>query len=263
MFPVTRYEGERRVRGVLTLTGLLAVYTLLIVFLFPAVAESGVDFEAYVESLPPALQEGFVGTASFDTIEGFLSTELYQFIWLLLLGLYLAYSGGALVAADIESGRMDLLLAAPISRSRVVAEKFLALLVPILTVNLLLPYVVYAGIVAIDESIDVVSLFAVHLLSIPYLLTCASIGLLLSVLVHRADLARRGGIGAVFGLFLLDTVSVGTEYDWLGALSPTRYYSPVDILGEGSYDVGGALVLTAAALALVAVSVSLFERQDI
>ena len=49
---------------------------------------------------------------------------MYQFLWLLLLGLYVAYSGGALVAADVETGQLDMLLATPISRSRVAVEKY-------------------------------------------------------------------------------------------------------------------------------------------
>ena len=263
MFEVTRYEGRRRLRGSAILTGLVAVYALLIVFLFPSIAESGVDFEAYVESLPPAIQEGFIGSASFNTVEGFLSTEMYQFLWLLLLGLYMAYSAGSVIAGDVESDRMDMLLATPVSRSRLVVEKYLALLVPILVVNLVTPFVVYVGLLAIDETIDVVSLFAVHLLAIPYLLACASVGLLLSVLVSRASLAQRGGMGTVFGLFMLDTVTSNTDFDWLGVLSPTRYYSPVEILGEGTYDVAGALLLLAATVGLVLVSVVVFERRDI
>jgi ABC-2 type transport system permease protein len=263
MFEVTRYEGRRRVRGALALTALVAVFALLVVSLFPSIAESGVDFEEYVESLPPAFQEGFVGSASLTTVEGFLSTEMYQFLWLLLLGLYLAYSAGALIAGDIEADRMDMLLATPVSRSRVVVEKFLSLLVPILLVNLVTPFVVYGGLLAIDESIDVAALFGVHLLSIPYLLTCAGVGLLLSALVSRASLAQRGGIGVVFGLFMLDTVTTDTDFDWLGVLSPTRYYSPVDILGQGSYDLAGALLLLSATVVLVVASVAVFERRDI
>ncbi|MDT3437344.1 ABC transporter permease subunit [Haloarcula sp. 1CSR25-25] len=263
MFEVTRYEGRRRMRGTAVLTVLLAVYALLIVFLYPSIAESSVDFEEYVESLPPAFQEGFVGSANFSTVEGFLSIEMYQFLWLLLLGLYVAYSGGALVAGDVETGQLDMLLATPISRSRVVVEKYLSLLVPVLGVNLVTPFVVYVGLLAIDETIDPVSLFALHLLSIPYLLMCAGVGLLLSVRLDRADIAQRGGIGAVFGLFLLDTVSTDTDFEWLGALSPTRYFSPVDILSEGTYDVAGALLLLAGAIACVGVSVVLFQRRDI
>jgi ABC-2 type transport system permease protein len=98
---------------------------------------------------------------------------------------------------------------------------------------------------------------------VPYLLVCTGIGLVLSVVLDRADLAQRGGIAAVFGLFLLDTVTVGTDFEWLGALSPTRYFEPVEVLVDGTYDVVGALLLLAAALALLLASELLFRTRDI
>jgi ABC-2 type transport system permease protein len=176
---------------------------------------------------------------------------------------YVAYSGGALVAADVEHGRMDVLLATPVHRSRILVEKYLSLLVPVLLPNLVLPLAVYGAVAAVGESLSLVDLYAVHLLSVPYLLVCAGVGLLLSVVVSRADVAQRGGIAAVFFLFLVDTVSASTDYEWLGDLSPTRYFDPVAILVEAEYDLWGALFLSLVALALLVASDIVFGRADV
>ncbi|MFB6171687.1 MAG: ABC transporter permease subunit [Haloarculaceae archaeon] len=263
MLETTRYEARRRSRGALVLAVLLGVFALLVVGLFPSISQSGADLQAFIESLPPAFREGFIGTTAYNTLPGFLSTEFYQFVWLLLLGLYMAYAAGAVVAGDVETGRLDLVLAAPVSRKRVLVEKYLSLLAPIVVLNLVVPLFVYGGVVAIGESLDVVDLLTLHVLSVPYLLVCAGLGLVLSVAVDRADLAQRGGIGLVFGLFLLDTVTTSTDYEWLGTLSPTRYYSPVDVLVDQSYDVTGALLLFLAAVALVVLAVAVFRRRDV
>ncbi|MFC6942895.1 ABC transporter permease [Salinirubellus sp. GCM10025818] len=264
MLDLARYEARRRLRGTLTLTVLLGLFALLMIALFPSVSESGADFEAYVESLPPAVREGFgVSGAAFTTVEGFLSTEFYTFVWLLLLGLYLAYAAGGTVAGDIEDGRMDMLLATPITRAQVLLEKFLSLLAPVLVLNLVTPLFVYGGVVLVGESIEAAALVAVHLLSVPYLLACGALGTLLSVTIHRADVARRGGIGAVFVLFVLESVTVDTDYEWLGLLSPTRYYDPAEILIEESYDPVGAAVLVVATVALLSASRVIFERVDV
>ncbi|EJN57907.1 ABC transporter permease [Halogranum rubrum] len=264
MFEITRYEARSRVKGSLVLTFGVGVFTLLIVGLFPSIAASGVDFEAYVESLPPAFQEGFgVSGAALTTLEGFLSTEVYQFIWLLMLGLYIAYTAGNTVAGDIESGRLDILLAAPVSRTTVLVEKILSLLVPIVLLNLVVPLFVLAGAILIDEPLDFAAIVVVHLLSIPYLLVCAAIGVFLSVALMRADLAQRGSLAAVFLLFLVDTVSAGTDYEWLGTASPTRYFNPTEILVDGTYDVGGAFVLLVAALVLLIVSCKRFQEAEL
>jgi ABC-2 type transport system permease protein len=261
MFEITRYESRKRVKGAYLMTVGFILLAGLYIGLFPSFAESGVDFETYIESLPEGFQNMFA--TELTTIEGFLAVELYQFLWLLLFGIYLAYSGGGLVAADVERGRLDLLLATPVSRARILAEKYLSLLVPIVLANLVLPLAIWGGVRVIDETISAADLFAAHLLSIPYLLVCASLGLVLSVVFDRADIAQRGGIAAVFGLFLVDAVTVDTDYEWLGTLSPSRYYDPGDVLIEGTYDLTGALVLFAAALLLLLVSTAYFQRRDI
>lgn len=264
MFEITRYEARRRAKGSLVLTLGVGVFTLLIIGIFPSFDASGVDFEAYFENLPPAFQEGFgVDAAALNTLEGFLSTEVYQFIWLLMLGLYVAYIAGNTVAGDIESGRMDVILATPVSRTTILVEKTLSLLLPIALLNLVVPLFVLGGAVAIDEPLDFTGVLVVHLLSVPYLLVCAAIGVLLSVLIKRADLAQRGSLAAVFLLFLVDTVTAGTNFEWIGTLSPTRYFDPTEILVESTYDVGGMFVLLVAAIVLLTISCKLFQESDL
>jgi ABC-2 type transport system permease protein len=265
MLDIARYEAERRIKGAVVVAVLLGALSVLFVSLFPSIATSGVDFEAYLESLPPALQAAFgaSGGLAFTTIEGFLAVELYQFFWVLLLGIYVAYQAGGLIAGDVERRRMDVLLAAPVFRRRVVVEKFLSLVSGVVVVNLVVALLVYVAVVAIGESVSVVDLAAVHLLSIPYLLACGAIGLLLSVLTDDSDVAQRGGLGAIFGLFVLETISQSADVGWLGALSPTRYYDPTAILVSGEYDWAGTVILLVGTAALVVVSAWWFRRTDI
>ncbi|MFC4451149.1 ABC transporter permease [Halorussus aquaticus] len=265
MLEIAEYESERKMKGTLVLAALLAAMSLLFVSLFPSIASSGVDFEAYMESLPPAVRAAFgaTGAVSITSIEGFLAIELYQFFWVLMLGIYAAYLAGGLVADDVERDRMDLLLAAPITRRQVVVEKFLSLVPVVVAINLVVGTAVYVTVLAINESISVADLAMAHLLSIPYLLACGAIGLVLSVAFDTADVAKRGGLGAVFGLFLLESVSASADADWLSAISPTRYYDPTAILVQGEYDLAGALVLLTGTALLVAASAEWFRRKDI
>ncbi|GAB3032549.1 ABC transporter permease [Natronobiforma cellulositropha] len=260
MLEIARYQAERRLKGTLALAVGISALALMFIAFFPSFAD--VDMDAYVEAFPPAFQEAF-GIDTIGTIEGFLAVELYQFVWLLLLGLYVAYLAAGSIAEDVERDRMDLVLSLPVSRARVVTETFAALVVPIVLLNLVVPVAVYAGVLAIGETVALADLVMVHLLSIPYLLACAAIGLLLSTLLVRADLARRLAIGLVFALFLVDSVSSSADYTWLAAVSPTAHYDPTAILVHGTYDFTGAAVLLLATLALVLASRVQFRRSDI
>lgn len=261
MLEIARYEAERRLRGTVALAVGIGVLSLVFLAFFPSFGDA--DLEGLTEAYPPAFQEAF-GLQAIGTIEGFLAIEVYQFVWLLLLGLYVAYAAASSIAGDVERDRMDLVLSLPVSRGRVVVETFAALVVPVLALNVIVPIAVYGGILAIGESISAADLAMVHLLSIPYLLTCTAIGLLLSVTIERASVASRLAIATVFVLFLIESITVSTDgYEWIGSISPTHYYDPTAILVDGAYDGTGAVVLLAAAVALVLIARALFARGDI
>jgi ABC-2 type transport system permease protein len=261
MREIARYEGERRLLGSGALAVGLALFAGLVVALAPSIIDQA-SLASLVEAYPETVRTAF-NIQSLGSLEGFLAAELYQFAWVILLGLYLAYSAASTVAGDVEHDRMDTLLSAPVSRASVVTGKFLSLLVPILAVNVVVGLVVYGGALAIDEPIPFVDVVAVHALSIPYLLCCAAVGLVLSVLVSRESLAQRGAIGILFGLFLLDAVLASTEYAWLGALAPMRYYDPTAVLVGSRYDWGGAAILLSATVVLVALSALWFRHTDV
>jgi ABC-2 type transport system permease protein len=126
-----------------------------------------------------------------------------------------------------------------------------------------MPLVVFAGTIAIDYPIDPYYLAAVHLLSFPYLLVCMGIGQILSVSFSRGNTAQLSGIAIIFLLFLLDSVTVGTNLEWLGAISPTRYIDPTEILLNETVDVGDGLLLFGVALLLIFGSIVRFQYRDI
>ena len=261
MFEVARYEAERRSLGALVAAIGLSLFAGLFLAIGPSII-SEVDFTAYFEALPPAFQQAFA-VESMSSFAGLLAVELYQFAWVILLGIYFAYLGGGSVAGDVERGRADLLLATPLSRTRLVVEKFLSLTWPILVINAVVGTVVYVGAIFVGEAIPLVDVLAVHVLSVPYLLVAAALGVFASTVFDGAATAQRAAAGLVFGLFLVDSLVAGTDFEWLGTLSPSQYYDPGAILVDGEYDLVGALVLTEVAALLLVLAIFRFRRRDI
>ncbi|WP_254761739.1 ABC transporter permease subunit [Natrinema marinum] len=261
MFELTRYDGRRRVRGSVYLSVGLSLLAAMVVWVYPSFAAE-IDLDQFISAYPePILQ--IMGIQTMASLGGFLSFELYTFGWVILLGLYLAYSTAGVIADDVDRGRMDVLLAMPISRRRLVGERFGSMAVPIVGANLLPPIVVLVGAELIDEPLAVADVLAVHLLSIPYLFACAGIGLLASVAVDRAAIAQRVALGVTFALFLSESLLTGTDAEVLGAIAPMRYYDPNAILLEGRYDFAGAGILIAMTVALLVVAQVWFTRTDI
>jgi ABC-2 type transport system permease protein len=256
-----RYEAERRLRGSLLLAVGFSLFAAMIILIAPAILEE-VDLAALLEQYPPALVER-LGLDKIGTMAGFLALELYQFVWLLAFGGYVAYSAAGSIAGEVETRRIERLLSAPISRARLLVETYLALLVPIAIVNAVVLVVVYGGAIGVGEPLPLRDLLAVHLLSIPYLLCVGAFGMLASVAVGGRTRAEGVAVGGVIGTFLLESLVMGTEVEWVGAISPGRYYDPLAVLTDGGYDLPGAAILLGATLALLGLATLVFGQVDL
>ena len=217
-----------------------------------------------LESMPPALRAMFVTEGSdISTPAGYLNVELFTFVVpLLVLAITLTGAAGA-TAGEEERGTMELLLANPIPRWRVVLEKFAAVgvLSGALCVGIWIALGITAGLSAIDIRLDRVA-------------AAMASAWLLGMVVGAAALA----LGAVTGNRMLSTgvaLGIAVAGFFVNALAPLaellrpwRSFSPhyhylgYDPLGNG-LDLGHAAVLAGATLVLVAVAAVAFERRDL
>jgi ABC-2 type transport system permease protein len=109
-------------RGVTVgITLVVAAIALIDLAVYPSYKESLADFE-----IPEALK-GFLGEATdLSSPAGFLSAEFFSWVPLLLITLAII-TGTAAFAGEEGAGTLDLLLAQPVKRWRVVVEKAVAL----------------------------------------------------------------------------------------------------------------------------------------
>lgn len=261
MFEFARYDANKRLKGSVYLSVGMSLLAAFAVWAYPSYSEA-MDMDQLREAFPEPMIQAF-NIQTMASLEGFLAVELYMFGWIILLGLYLSYSAASIIADDIDRGRMDTLLSMPVSRPRLAIERFVALGVPILAVNIITPVVVLVSADLIGESLSVIDVVALHLLSIPYLFACAGIGLVASVLFDRASIAQRVALGVTFGVYLVESLLRGTDYEALGVIAPMRYFDPNEVLIDGTYDLVGAAVLFGMTAVLLVVSQVWFVRRDI
>lgn len=264
MLEIARFEAGRRIRGGVSLTVLILALIGFTIGLFPSITQTDIDLDVYLETLSPELRQSFVGSvSSITTIDGYLVSQLYVLVWLLILGIYFAYAAASLVSAEIEQRSIDLMLVNPISRTRFVVEKFLALLPNNIFVNGVALVSVYVGVQFVGESVPLLDLIVLHSLFVVYLAACSGLGLVASVVFDDVRRAQGVGIGLLFATYFLDSLTRGTDYEWTGQFSFARYLDPADVLTRGDIDWVGLAILIAATLALVILAAELFERKDI
>ncbi|WP_217920475.1 ABC transporter permease subunit [Halolamina sp. CBA1230] len=258
---VAAFEGRERLRMGAVIAALLAAYGALFVWVGPDLV-AGEELQGLLDAMPPVMVE-LLGFESLASLSGLLAGEYYTFGWLVGLAGYVAYTAAGSVAGDLESDRMDTVLAAPVPRGSVLLGNFLALLVPILIVNAVVPPVLYVAAAAVGESLPLDHLLALHALSVPYLLCWGAVGLLLGVVIGRSRVAGRIALALVFASWLFESVLDVTDYAEVAAITPTRYLDPSAVLLEGEYDLLGTAVLVAATAILVTASRAAFARRDL
>ena len=260
MTAIIRNESRRLVRGSLVLGGAYALMMVFILSVFPAMA----DEAELIEQAFPEAMHGLFGFEELHTLEGFIGSYVFSLMWVVFIGLYVAYLAGGMIAGDIRERRMDLILANPVSRESVVLQKFASLWVPITVLIGIQVAMLYGGSIVLDETLNPVVLVLLHLLSVPYLLVCGAIGIILSVVLDREETAQAGALAIVFLLWLLDGLSqYDPDYEWIGEIAPSRHFDSADILIHEEYAWIDAGILVIAAVVLLGIALLLFVRRDI
>jgi ABC-2 type transport system permease protein len=237
----------------------LAVFlmALIDVLIYPEYRSSFAEMEI------PEFFEGFLGEAgTLASPAGFFAAEFFSWVPLLLITLAIIGGTGTL-AGEEDAGTLDLLLAQPVTRTRVLLEKALGLSIAVSVATLAAMPGFLLGMVFVDVEISAGRLFAATLAMLPLALLFLALAL-----VGGATLASRGAAAAV----AIGAVVVGYFGYTLGAtvgiLEVPRRLTPF-YWCEGSYvlvhgldplRIAGTLLLAAVLLGLALVA---FQRRDL
>ena len=247
-------------QGLLIGTGALMFYMgLLMGPLWGFIPE---DFKDFVDQFPDALL-AMVGGANMSTAAGFYQAEIFAITGPIAIIVLTVSIGARALAGEEEKHTMGLLLANPISRSTVVREKALAMVIYAFTFG----FIAFLG-VWVGDLIGGVGLGFSQIAGTTILLTM--LGLVyggVALMVTAATGKRTLGVYAAAGLalvayFMASFLPVREQYAGWARLSPFHYYLGSDPLVNGmSWGHGG--VLAGLSLGLVALSIPLFQRRDL
>lgn len=123
-WPVLERSLRDRRRSLTTWAVGIGAYVGLIVAFWPSIRGSS-EISSAIENYPDAMKEFFGGAAAFDYTHpgGFLNTQLFSLILPLLIAAVAIGFGASTLAGEQHNGQLDLLLALPVRRARIVREK--------------------------------------------------------------------------------------------------------------------------------------------
>jgi len=262
MLIAERALHDRR-RGLLAWSAGLAVYVMLQSSVYPTVRDSA--FQRAIESYPKELKAFFGGSASFDfsTAAGYLNVELFSLVLPALLAVYAIGFGAATIAGEQASGTLDLLLAYPVTRTRVAMEKLGALTAGVLLLAAVVAVTMLLAGVVIGFDIGVVDVLVACGGTATVAILCGAATMLVGVLTG----SRAVAVGIVAALFAASYLAVGLAglVSWL---EPVRYLSMLWYANGSApvmhgLPVGDAAVLLVATIVVAAATVVAFRARNL
>lgn len=230
---------------------------LMYVLLFPSIQKSFANMEL------PDYMQSFAGAAgSYATPAGYMSTEYFTAVPITLV-IFAVVAGTAATAGEESAGTMELLLAQPVRRRRVVLEKALGIAAAV-SVALLAGWPgILIGQLFVSMDLSPVRTLAAMVATLPLLFLFSALGMLLGAALPTRAMAVAvctAGAVAAYVVFTLGVmvdslaeVRKLTPFYWADASKPL----------VGDYELWRAGLLLAVSAVFVALAMVAFERRDI
>lgn len=241
-----------------------AVMPILVGLLYPSIEAASEELQGYLDAMPEALFQLFIGSAAdFASPVGFMDAELFSFMAPIVFIAFGIAVASRQIAGEEEQGTLGLLLAYPVSRSRLLVEKAAVLVVGLLVLGLahLLAVLVAVSLGGMDIGLGVLLEGHVAL----FLLALSVAAITFAVGAATGNKGAASGAGAVVGLgsYLLNALApLNESTEPLRRLSLFYHYGGPDPLRSG-LESGRVLVLLTVVAAAAAVSFVTFLRRDI
>jgi ABC-2 type transport system permease protein len=241
----------------------MAVYAGFLIAVYPTIA-SIVQIRDIFDKLPDAFRALFApGGVDITTPEGYIATEFFSVVGPLLFFAYTIAIAGSATAGEEERGTLDLLMALPVPRWRVVLEKYVSIVVgTVLLGAILLGGMALGGVIA-GLQLHLEGLAAIVASAVLLALLFGALALLLGAWTGRRTLS----IGLAFALaitayFVYSFSQLVELLEPVRPLSPYTYYIGDNPLVKGLLPANVA-VLAITTLVLVALAVIAFQRRDL
>jgi ABC-2 type transport system permease protein len=217
----------------------------------------------FLNQMPEAFRSLFATAgADFTTPVGYVQIELMSFVAPITILLYAIGRGAGAIAGEEDSHTLELLLSAPVGRSRIVLEKFAALVVgtALLAAVTGLSLTLEGNLADMGLPAGNVAAAMVHLALLG--LVFGTLALALSAATGHSGFSR--GIPAALAVAAYALNGLAPVVDWL---KPAQQYSPFyqyvghDPLRNG-LDGPSISIAAVSTLALLALAVLGFRRRD-
>lgn len=215
-----------------------------------------------LQSFPPEFKAAFgFADVNLSQVEGYFS---FIISYNVLIGAVFGMKQG--VSLLSEEGRrhtVDFLLTKPVRRVQVLTGKFAAVIINLVTQNLVLFGIGLLVIrLVINEPFDL-RVFALISFSVFFVqLFFAGIGMTIAALAQRIKSVMPITLGVVFFFFIIELINESVRDLKLSYLTPFAYFKGAGIISSQGYNPGYLLADLAVFLSFTALSCYIYHKKD-
>lgn len=258
---LVKHELRQGRTAFLIWTAAIGFLLAVCVFLFPEMKgqmDSVNDVFASMGSFTAAFG---MDRLNFGTLTGFYAVECGN-----VLGLggafYAALCAVGILSKEEKERTADFLLTHPVSRTRIITEKLIAVLIQITAMNIIIYALSVGSIAAVGEAIPWKEISLLHIAYYLLQLELAGICFGISAFLHRGSVGIGLGIAAMmYFMNLIANISETSEF--LKYITPFGYCEGADIVSSGNLD--GAKLAVGAVIGISGIVIAYlkYTKKDI
>lgn len=256
---ILRKEIKDRRNSIGVVSASLAGFALLFAGMYKSVAG---DLGEILGSFPAGFEAIIGDFGAISQPEGWLGIELYSLFLPFAIAIAAILYGANTIGKEEESGTLELLLASPISRSKLIIQKSLGLAVQAAIIAGSTWVGVFMGTLIFDFDVSLINVFwasfAAWLLGMLY----GYFSLAVQSVKGSRSFGLAAGAGLLAATYFAQVLSeLIDQLDFLKYLSPFHYFDVQAVLLNGP-NVGYFAVLAACSIAFYTVAHLSFKQRD-
>ncbi|MHB9096041.1 MAG: ABC transporter permease subunit [Eubacteriales bacterium] len=239
------------------------LYEWLIAWVYPTIAGNS-KMNELLRQMPANLLKAFDLEKGVKSFGDYLAGEFFNLIWIILMAIFTVSLAVKLVSQMVDRGSMAFLLAAPLSRRKIILTQIAVLAsgVILITVFTMAGAVLFAKV--FSDIIDSSNFVTLGLIGSLFFLVVGGYSMIFSTVFDDSKRATglAGGLTAVFyGMYMVGKLS--DKVKWMQTWSLFNAFKPVDILNGTLEPASYIFGLGLAALVLFIIATVIFQTRDL
>ncbi|GIP22981.1 ABC transporter permease subunit [Paenibacillus sp. J22TS3] len=244
-----------------------AFYIMLMLWLYPSIAEHAQVMNDLLKSIPSGITKAFGLENGMGDLESFLSGEYYGLIFIIILSIFSLMISTQLMARMVDQGSMAYLLSTPTTRAQVASTQAAVMITGLLIIMAATTLAGFAGnllFISDPGAFHAGNFLRLNLMGFLMFFALSGASFLVSSVSNDEKRAMSISGVIVIGSYCLDLIGrLSEQTGWMRNLSVFSLFRPSELVKGSAEWTGQLWILLSIGALFYILAVVLFRRRDL